>query len=339
MVFARDDEEGEPPSIVALPTNEHFRDFSARMAEAVMRVADVEQVSPQDIVRKIQSAEQDNFSLSLLLPPHEHPSLEVTSSLFQGLRNLIMYGACMEHVSKRHFDRAFKVGKEQAQHFQFAHTFQGSFGLTIESQLTESQGQHQSRLSWGNDSFPPLQRRVLERITRGFSFARIAQQKQDSEEISQHFEQGFNANMCEAVVDMLQDIHDIQIVYSVSWSCHLPPSQDVAQIHPILLEQETSRYLQQAAQYLKKNADKDLEEDKILEGHIISLSSEKPTERTITILTEEWGKVSFSAQPSEYTAACNAHGEGQVISVKGKLTKQGKRKPWALLHPHDFHFE
>ena len=63
-----------------------------------------------------------------------------------------MYGACMEHVSRRHFDRAFKVGKEQAQHFQFAHTFQGSFGLIIESQLTEAQ-EHQQRHSWGNESF------------------------------------------------------------------------------------------------------------------------------------------------------------------------------------------
>src|SRR6266852_6254385 len=59
MVFAHDDEEGEDPSLVALPANEQFSDFSTRMAEAIMRVADVEQISPQDVVRKIQSMEQD----------------------------------------------------------------------------------------------------------------------------------------------------------------------------------------------------------------------------------------------------------------------------------------
>jgi hypothetical protein len=193
MVFAHD-EEGEAPSLVALPVNEQFRDFSTRIAEAVMRVADVEQISPQDVVRKIQSMEQDVFSLRLLSPPNEFPSLETTSCLFQSLRNLVAYGACMEKVSRRYFDRFFGVGKEQAQHFQFTQTFQGSFGITVESQVIE---QSQQRFSWSDDTFAPLQRRVLERITRGFLFAKNAQQKQDPAEISQNFEQGFNANMCD----------------------------------------------------------------------------------------------------------------------------------------------
>jgi hypothetical protein len=161
MVFAHDEGEGESPSLVALPVNEQFNDFSTRMAEAIMRVADVEQISPHDVVRKIQS-----------------------------------------------------------------------------------------------------------------------------------------------------------------------------------LEKETSRYLQKAAQYLEKTADKDFEEDRTVRGSITNLSFEKPTDNgTITISTEEWGKVSFSAKPSEYIAACSARGEGQIISVRGKLVKQGKRKPWELINPHDFHLQ
>jgi hypothetical protein len=54
MVFAHDEGEGACPSLVALPVNEQFRDFPIRIAEAVMRVADVEQISPQDVVRKIK---------------------------------------------------------------------------------------------------------------------------------------------------------------------------------------------------------------------------------------------------------------------------------------------
>src|ERR1700724_200712 len=169
----------------------------------------------------------------------------------------------MEKVNRRYFDRVFGVGKEQAQHFQFAYTFQGSFGLTVESQVIEPQViEAQQRFSWGGDSFAPIQRRVLERITRGFLFAKNAQQKQDPEEISQHFEQGFNANMCKAAAEMLQVLQGTQILYSVSWSYRLPPSQDVAQTPPIPLEKETSRYLQKAAQYLEKTADKDFEEDR-----------------------------------------------------------------------------
>ncbi len=335
MVFARDEIEGEPPSLVTLPAHEQSSEYRSQMAMAVVRLADVEETTPQDIVEKIQSVGQDIFSLRLLLSPDELPSLEVTSCLLQGLRNLIVYGACMEKDRRRYFDQPFRVGREQARHFQFAHTFQGSFGLTIESQISDSQ----PHAVWDSHSLPPIQRRVLERITRGFLSAKSAQQKHNPEEISQHFEQGFNANMCKAVVDMLQEMQDKPVIYSVSWARCLSPSQDVAQIAPIVLERETAQYLQEAAQYLERTADKDLEGDRILEGFIVSLSFEKPDERIVTIITEEWGKVSFSAQPDEYTAACDAHRERQMISIRGKLVKQGKRKPWALLNPHDFHLE
>ena len=335
IVFTRDEMEGDPPSLVTVPAHEQSSEFRAYMAMAVVRLADVEETTPQDIAEKILSVGQDIISLRLLLSSHEHPSLEIASSMFYGLRNLIVYGACMEKDKRRHFDHPFRVGREQAQHFQLAHTFRGSFGFTIESHMTDTnQGAF-----WDSYSSLPMQRKVLERITRGFLFVKSAQQKQNPEEISQNFEQGFNANMCKAVVDMLQEMQDTQVVYSVSWSPRLPPSQDVAQIAPILLDRETSRYLQEAAQYLEQTADKDLEEDRTLEGLIISLSSEKPNERIVTISSEEWGKISFSAQPDEYTAACNAHSEERVISVRGKLTKPGKRKPWILLSPHDFHFE
>jgi hypothetical protein len=145
--------------------------------------------------------------------------------------------------------------------------------------------------------------------------------------------------MCKAAAEMLQVLQDTQILYSVAWSRCLPPSQDVAQISPIPLEKETSRYLQEAAQYLEKTADKDLEEDRTLRGSITNLSFEKPTDGTITISTEEWGKVSFSAKPDEYIAACSTRGEGQVISITGKLVKQGRRKPWRLLNPHNFYLQ
>ncbi|HEY4034331.1 MAG TPA: hypothetical protein VGL94_10245 [Ktedonobacteraceae bacterium] len=59
IVFAHDEGEGEAPSLVALPANEQFSDFSTRIAEAIMRVADVEQIIPQDVVRKIQSLEKE----------------------------------------------------------------------------------------------------------------------------------------------------------------------------------------------------------------------------------------------------------------------------------------
>ena len=77
----------------------------------------------------------------------------------------------MEKDKRRYFDQPFRVGREQARHFQLARTFRGSFGLTIESQITDSQ----PHAVWDSHNQLPIQRRVLERITRGFLSAKSAQ--------------------------------------------------------------------------------------------------------------------------------------------------------------------
>jgi hypothetical protein len=333
IVFVYDTDEGEPPFVVALPANEQFSNFTHRIAVAVRRLADVEEISPEDVIRKIESVGQDVIHLHLSLPHNDLPSLEITSRFLQGVRNLVVYGACMEREVRRYFEQPFRVGREQARHFQFAHTFRGSFGFTIESRID---GIQQLAL-WGGQNRPPVQRRVLERITRGFLFAKNAQQRHSAEEISQHFKQGLNANMCKAIVDMLEEIQDAQLVYSVRWSAHLRPSSDVSQITPILLDRETSYYLREAAEYLERTADADLEGDRTVEGPITNLHSEDQTARVVTVSSEGFGKVSFALESKEYAVACDAHRDGRTVIVKGQLVRQGRRGPLTLLRPCNFH--
>jgi hypothetical protein len=334
IVFAKDDPGEEQPDLVTLPARESFRDYAARIAEAVRLLADVEQTSPDAIIQKIQSVEQDVISLRLALPhATDLPSLEATSSFLQGWRNLVTYGACMEREQRRYFERPFQIGREQAEHFQFAHTFQGSFGFTIESSIANVQ---QLPL-WQGHRRPPMQRRVLERITRGLLFAKQAEQARNAEVISQHFTTGFNANMCRAVVEMLQEMQNVQIAYTVRWSAHLPPSPDVAEVAPILFDRETSSYLQEAGDYLEQTANADLEGERTIEGPITNLSSEDRATRVVTISAEGFGKVSFSLDAKDYAAACDAHRDGHTISVRGRLTRRGRRGPLTLQGPHDFH--
>jgi hypothetical protein len=332
IVFAHNVDEGEPPSLIALPANEQLSDFASRITEAVRRLADVEQTSPADVMQKIQSVGQDIIYLRLSLPRNDFPSLEITSHFLQGLRNLVTYGACMEKEIRRYFEQPFRVGKEQAQHFQFAHTFQGSFGFTIESQIADIQ----QLALWSGHNRPPMQRKVLERITRGLLFTKSAEEHHNSEEISRNFTQGFNANMCKSIVEMLEEIQDAQVVYSVRWSPRLQPSADVSQITSILLNRETSYYLREAAQYLEQTAGADLEGDKTIEGLVTNLSSEGQVARVVTVSAEGFGKVSFSLEPKEYAIACDAHRDGRTVSVKGQLVRRGKRGPFTLLSPRNF---
>jgi len=59
IVFTRDEMEGDPPSLVTVPAREQSSEFRAYMAMAVVRLADVEETTPQDIAEKILSVGQD----------------------------------------------------------------------------------------------------------------------------------------------------------------------------------------------------------------------------------------------------------------------------------------
>src|SRR5260370_19741789 len=65
IVFARTETEGEPSDLVTLPASEKYTDSAVRIAEAVKRLADIEETTPQDIIGRIHSAEQDIISYAV----------------------------------------------------------------------------------------------------------------------------------------------------------------------------------------------------------------------------------------------------------------------------------
>lgn len=151
----------------------------------------------------------------------------------------------MEQEARPYFVQPFQIGREQAQRFLFDHTFAGSFGFTINSPLP---GVEQLYLPGFGGA---VARRVVERITRGLLSVQTARETQRSEAISAHFATGLNGNMCKAVLDMLEELPDTPLEYSVRWSVVFPPAQDMEQVRPIVLDREVSYYLRDAARSLE----------------------------------------------------------------------------------------
>lgn len=101
--------------------------------------------------------------------------------------------------------------------------------------------------------------------------------------------------------------------------------------------QEIAEEILDTAYYLQQTADKDLEEERTVEGLVVNLNTEKPGKRIVTLSTEEWSEVSFAAEPDQHAFACDAYREGKIINVRGKLSR-GKGKSWILLNPHDLQY-
>ena len=238
----------------------------------------------------------------------------------------------MEREQQPYFTQPFHEGKEQAEHFQLGHTYPGSFGFTIESYLPEV---HQQPI-WAGYENLPLSRRVLERITRGFLSTRQAERSQNTDEITEHFTQGFNGNMCKAVLNMLEDIGGGEITYAVHWSTYLPASEDIAVFEPVVLKQDTVYYLQNAASHLEKSGQRDLRGQRTIEGQIVSLDYDGQGEHEVTMMAEGYGKVKFALSEDIYQVAGQAHLARQAVKVTGKLVRRGQRELYTLTSPRDF---
>ena len=340
-VFEGPKDDNGKPIILTLPTSNEFIDARERVADAINLLAASERTSPYSIIQKIRSVNRDIIHLRMLISSDAAPSLESAYYIIQGLRHLIMYSACMEKEPRRYFEQPLSVGTQQVRRCLFGHTFHGSFGYTIETPIPTPPQLHDHH-GRSSQARIPVERKVVERITRGFLNIQTAVHKQDPDEISNNYERGLNANMCTALLDMSRGMHGMEMEYSVVWSPRYELSPDLIKIEPIRLEENAYRYLEEATSLIRDTISRPvqnalIEEDELtsfIRGPIIKLSSIAKADRTITV---SWGvsSVQISLNQEDYQKACDAHRDGLSISVSGKLKMNGK-KSWILLNPTDF---
>lgn len=340
-VFEGPKDDNGKPIILSLPTSNEFIDARERIADAINLLAASERTTPYSIIQKIRSVNRDIIHLRMLIPSDAAPSLESAYYIIQGLRHLIMYSACMEKDPRRYFEQPLAVGTQQVRSCRFGHTFHGSFGYSIETPIPTPSQLHDSH-GRPNQLRIPVERKVVERITRGFLNVQRAVTKRDPVEISHNYESGLNANMCSALLDMSRGMQGTEMEYSVVWSPRYEISPDLIKIEPIRLVENAYRYLEEATYLIKESIGEPiqnalLEDDDVtsqIRGPITRLSSIAKSDRTITV---SWGggSVQISLNQADYQKACDAHRDGLPISVSGKLKVNGK-KSWTLLNPTDF---
>ncbi len=343
LVFEGPENDDGNPLLLSLPTRRGFRDTDDRLLDAINLLAAVEQTSPNTILEKIRSRDRDTMHLRLHLPSNNLPSVEAISFIMSGWRDLITFSACMEQELKPYFEEPIPIGKQQAEHFWFGHTFQGSFGLTIESVVAEPPlGNLPSSLGVEDHIFLPIERRVIERITRGLLFAQEAERMGSYRIISDNFTLGLNANMCNALLEVLNGIQDAEMEITVTWSPRWKPSDDILSSDSILLQRNISQYVKGAARALKNTTRETQKaaqiQDVLVFGPIIEMNSDDVDHRTITISWQErQERVIIPLELEDYQRACDAHRDGQPISVRGRLIKKGRsQRSWTLINPYDF---
>ncbi len=331
-----DDDEGNSLELV-LPQNMDFADARVRLADAVNLVAAVEDRSVYEVLRSIAAVDRDIVYMRVLNGRQRLSiSLERGVTILKELRDLVAFSACAEQDPRPYFAKATAKGKEYAEKCYFGHTFRGSFGFSIESPVPPSP---KDRLF----TEPPFERRVIERIFLGLASARDAVLSGAIEDLTETYDTGLNANMCEALIHILENSTDAGLEYRVSWSPNYDPPEELRSRSTVRLEQGGIQYLDSAARKLRTPKQSAL---MTVTGRIVQLRSNiapdedvtATEEHTITISGKDGDsimrKLRVSLSPPEYREACDAHKDGKDVSVSGRLEKVGKF--WALMAPKDF---
>ena len=339
------DIEGKPLEIV-LPRDSSAPDLKIYLASAVNLLSAVTDDLPENVVKKIKYYDRDVLSVRILETGEEDSiTLRLAAKQVSQLRQLVAFAANSEQEPRPHFNTQWAIAKRIIERYRFGHTFPGSFGFTVESPIIGQPTiveQHPLLPDVEKLVISPLERRVMERIVRGLLITQQATAEQDIQTLVKGYENGFNANMCEAVVRMSRG-KTLPLEYTVLWSPKMGPSPDIDRPGTIRLRERSYQYLEDASRELRE-----LEPEYVtIRGRVTDLSSRgNPLEatgipRSVAITwTNRPGKkrpVRVIVSPlkrEDYFAAIDAHSKWNTVEVTGIIQRVGYI--WRLSEPHDF---
>jgi len=339
-----EDIEGNPFEIV-LPKNTSAPDYSIYVQQTVNILSSLTDKTPETITNDMLFYDRDILMVRVVesVDTISIP-IGLAAKQISELKQLIAYAACSEKNAKTHFSNSAS-GNEMVKHYHFGHTFVGSFGYRIESPVGDEKHFHQEPRQMdlfeeGESVILPLQRRVMERIARGLAATEKAVNLQDVQPLIDGYAEGFNANMCTAILKMLNEQKE-PIEYSIKWSHKIEVSDDVRNINNIPIQQRHFEYLETASKRLKELKP----ESKTIEGLVIGLSSsgdplsEDVAERSILI---KWDppkrgrprNIRITLEKDDYIKAHQAHLDWNTVSVNGIMQRKGSK--WQLSEPQEF---
>ncbi|UXS26951.1 hypothetical protein [Agrobacterium tumefaciens] len=253
--------------------------------------------------------------------------LRIASEYIHRMKALLASSATTELNGERFYKRMRKEAVEYSERCRFGHTFRGSFGFSIESPV----GLNDSPTLDGVEENIPFERRVVERLFRGFkSLSRASHEANPSIIVEE--KDGFSSNMCDAIVDIIEDIGiskiDMEIAFSPEWRSpeprhnskfsiqyqHLDILKDAAKA----MRTEDAPRLAQVVGRIKR-----LE----TEGNPADLLEDKSRREIEVSWVNEDNQlvhVKMGLSPESYLQAVEAHKNGHAVIASGMLSRSGR---------------
>jgi len=331
--------EGDSDIEVVLPTSDR-KGFEQDIRAALRTLSQLVDRSIEQIVSDIRAL---GFDIIRSRVPDEYVredsiELRVAAEFLEGMKTLLATTATAELKPFRFNPRMLPKGAEYASRCRFGHTFHGSFGFIVESPLE----MNREPQIFESAQSPPFERQVVQRLMRGLLSIPTAMSKEDPSFISQSYETGLNANMCDALGDLIEETGIARFKIGVTLSPEWKPVEDMENIPELTMELRHVELLREAAKTLRRDEESTWQ---TIVGRVQKLEAEgNPADLLHNEERREvqvhWDspdglvKVRVVLGPEDYLAAVDAHKAGHPIRVKGLLTHPGRN--WILQNPSDF---
>lgn len=316
-------DDGEPLEIV-LPAAYTASDFSARVRDALVTLAALNDRTEIDVAREVRRPGLDHLSVRFDGKQSEDGTLplHVASDLIRRTQQLIVAVAAAEERPLRAYGRATRLAVQHAESCRFGQTSLGSFVLHVEC---PTQGGGQQSIG------APFPRRVTTRLMRGLKRVGAAVLSGSPAALSEGHGDGLNANVCEALVELHRAAPDLSVGFSVGFSPRLPVDSEL--LGEVVLRERAFELLEGAAREMRGTTALD---ERDIVGKIVRLAASdvdddeddaSDGERTATLRFSENGRQQsalLQLEPEDYRAACDAHRDGRRVRVTGTLERIGR---------------
>lgn len=339
------DVDGEPFEFI-LAKNEHITEWQKTVSDVIISYSDYFAKGVDEIIFAISSVRHDvlRSKISDRMVRNETIDLDTAVEYVSGLKNLMISAAAAEVRQEQTVLRAPQQAAEYGKSCRFGHTFRGSFGFVVESpMIIEAQDVNPVFFDATTDVMEPFERKVIKRLAKGFSAIDHAFVDQDTSLLINGYEEGCNANVLDALLELHKAAKFSRVAFEFAWSPELP-NREIIPDFGFSLGSDKIELLETASRELKQEVKPerevifgyvtDLHNDAGLESDNIFNDDRKVVVKLYNAPEYKGRKLHIPLPKESYQQAIDAHKNGIEITAEGKMVKQGRH--WYLLDTDKF---
>jgi hypothetical protein len=324
--------------VLEVPQRAGARDYARTLTFLIEDIARLESRTAAAVLRDLKTSSVDivRIGIESAMTRDGRIPVEAGRRVYAAARDLVLSAACSVIEPRLAFPRR---KPEDAMSFlqraRFGQTELGSFVLTIECDIPPRL--HPAPFTDDGDPDAPFERRTSIRLAQALEGTEAASRESAAsghiEPFRRRARDGVNANLCEAMAEMIESTAAEAIRASFSFALRRPLATRVPR--NVVFTSDLSPLLRAAATRLREEATYPATE---IVGAVVKLDSAEPAYGgKIVVLTAVDGKrrhIHVALEATQYRTAIDAHLAAAQVRVVGDLVHEGSS--WVLRNPRDF---